>query len=191
MSPLTLGVDVDEVCANLLGEWLRRYNLRYNDTKRPEDIRGWSMTENVKPECGEAIYDILHEPDLYDAVRPIPGALDAVQELRADGHRVVFVSSCVVGSVDAKVRWLIRHRFLPMQSQQKDFIACSDKVLIGADFLFDDNVETCERFHDQAYRGFGVVVTVPHNSEQATHCPRIAGLIEAPRFIRDHTNSDI
>lgn len=173
---LIVGVDVDEVCANLLGEWLRRYNRVYDDCKTPEDIRGWGMPENVKPECGARIYDILREPDLYDHILPIDGARGAVLKMREVGHRVVFVTSCTTGTTDAKVRWLERWGFLPSGPKvHKDFVACSDKALVNVDVLFDDNVETIERFPRAAY-----LVMVPHNQDVPCSKPRVHSLRGAP-----------
>ena len=58
---LLIGVDVDEVVADLISEWLRRYNVKWNDTLKPEDIHGWAISDFVKPECGKAIYHLLSE----------------------------------------------------------------------------------------------------------------------------------
>lgn len=176
--PFVVAMDVDEVCADLLSEWLYRYNLDYCDGLTPKKVRGWGLAEQVKPECGKRIYEILHEPDLYDYVKPIPGALSAVRYLRKLGIRVVFVSSCVAGSVDAKVAWLQRHKFLPAGNSIRDFIACTDKSLIGADVLLDDHILNVE-----AYQRHAILLTVPHNSEEKCSRPRAANMPEAVAMI--------
>jgi 5'-nucleotidase len=176
---MIVAVDVDEVCANMIAEWLRRYNRAYDDNLRPDDIRGWAMAPQVKPECGNRIYEFLNQPGFYDCVEPIDGALEAVNTMRAEGHRVLFVSSCVVGTVDSKVRWLQAHDFLPAGNSVKDFIAATDKSLIGADVLFDDHILNVE-----AFPGFAFLVTVPHNSEELCVRPRVAGLSQAPDAVR-------
>lgn len=170
--------DVDEVVADLLGEWLSRYNYRWIDMLTPDMLRGWSLVPQVKPECGARIYDILHECDLYDDVKPIPGALAAVRYLRSLGIRVVFVSSCVAGSVDAKVAWLQRHKFLPEGPSIRDFIACTDKSLIGADVLLDDHILNVE-----AFPGHAILLNVPQNSEEKCSRPRARDMMEAVSMI--------
>lgn len=130
--------DVDEVCADLLTEWVRRYNIDYEDTLSVEDIDQWDVAQCVKPECGKKMFDILRDPDLYDYVKPIPGALEGVRTLRKSGCRVVFVTSCVVDTTDAKIWWLIRNGFLPNQKVPRDFIAAKDKSLVRGDLLIDD-----------------------------------------------------
>ena len=174
MRKLIVAVDVDEVCADLLGEWLRRYNERYNDTLIPEQIRGWSLVPQVKPECGNKLYDILREPGLYHCVKPVPLALAGVMMLREAGHRVVFVSSCVVGTVDDKVQWLIRHGFLLPGHAQPDFIACTDKSLINADVLIDDRVDNVESFPRSA-----LLMSVPHNYGMKCSRQRVSSMIGA------------
>lgn len=177
---MIIGCDVDEVCASLIPVWLRRYNERWGDNLVPDDITDWDIRLFVKPECGARIFDILHEPDLYDEVRPIAGALDAIRELRALGHRVVFVTSCVRGGMDHKLEWLIRHRFLPDQKSHADFIACVDKHLVGGlELLIDDRVEHVEQFP-----GHAILIASPHNESRTTTRTRVSDLSEVPRVVR-------
>lgn len=183
MNKLIIAVDVDEVVADLLSEWLRIYNILWDDTLRPDKIRGWSLVEQVKPECGKRIYEILHNRTLYDHVKPIPGALEAIRWMRQRGHRVVFVSSCVAGSVDRKVAWLQKHKFLPPGNSVKDFIAATDKSLIGADVLIDDHILNVE-----AFPRYGILLHVPHNSESYCSKPRASTLMDAAMFADDMTD---
>lgn len=173
-----VAMDVDEVCADLLGTWLRWYNREWGDNLTPDRIRGWALAPQVKPECGDRIYDILKNPALYSDVDPLPGALSAVCYLRSLGIRVVFVSSCVAGSVDAKVAWLQHNGFLPKGSSIRDFIACTDKALIGADVLLDDHILNVESFP-----GHAILLNVPHNSEEKCSRPRAMDMMEAVAMI--------
>jgi 5'-nucleotidase len=178
MRKLTIAVDVDDVCADLLSEWLRRYNVDFKDALLPEDIDRWELKDCVKPEAKKAIYGYLREPDLYEHIKPIPGARQAVFRLRAMGHRVVFVTSCVRGTVDRKVEWLVRWGFLPQTHTQPDFYAASDKALIAADVLVDDHVVNVE-----AFPGPALLVTRPHNAQLPTTRLRIRGLEELVEMV--------
>lgn len=162
MNKLTIAVDVDDVCADLLTEWLRRYNRDHGDNLTPEDVDGWDLAPQVKTECGKLIYRYLHDDDLYLDIKPHPHALAAVELMRRAGHRVLFVTSCVVGSVDAKVHWLMDHGFLPHGNMQRDFIAASDKSLIRADYLIDDHVGNLEGLSE---RTRGILIERPHNRD--------------------------
>ncbi len=144
---LIIGVDVDGVVADLHTEWLRRYNEDFNDTLKVEDIAHWGITEIVKPECGKQMFRYLDGGDIYDDVKPIKGARTAIAILRSRGSRVVFVSSCITGTADAKCRWLEQHGFLEHgKYTQRDFITSADKSLIKAHWLVDDRAETLDEF---------------------------------------------
>ena len=141
---LTIAFDVDDVVADLLPEWMRLYSTQSGHLLFASDVDRWELNELVVPEWREEIFSLL-TPEMYDNVWPIPGALAAVKVLRSLKHRVIFASSCVVGTADAKANWLVRNGFLSPAAKWKDFMAVSDKTLVRADILFDDrplNVET-------------------------------------------------
>lgn len=163
---LTLAVDVDETVADLLGPWLARYNRESGDTLLPEMLDGWDMGKQVREGWADRLYEFL-TPDLYDTVLPIPGARTAVEVLRLMGHRVVFVTSCVRNTADAKLNWLIRWGFLENRRFQPDFVTASDKRLIRADALADDRTEAVDSFP-----GMGFLVAQPHNARYAGRRPR-------------------
>ena len=143
---MLIGVDVDDVVADLVPRWLELYNRTYKDTLRVEQITSWQIVDFVKPECGNHIYDFLYNPFLYDGVMPIDGALGGVLSLKKDGHRIVFVTSCVRGMLDMKWDWLVRWDFLPNELHQSDLIAATDKSLIKVDILIDDRPDTILKF---------------------------------------------
>ncbi|RYF66518.1 MAG: hypothetical protein EOO39_22875, partial [Cytophagaceae bacterium] len=141
----TLLCDVDGVIADIHPIWLEFYNADYGDDKTVDDITCWDMHECVKPECGRGIYDYLRDPRLYNWTRPVPGALDAVRELRAMGVRVVFVSATVTAQMENKPRWLVRHQFtVELSGYTAEYIPTVDKDLIHGDFLVDDCLANLE-----------------------------------------------
>jgi 5'-nucleotidase len=158
VKPLTIALDVDEVVAALLPEWLRRYNLGWGDNLLAEDITEWDLTKHVKPECGKLIYSYLSDKTLYEYVLPIPYARDAAYTLLSRGHRVIYVTACPRGTQEQKREWLVRWGFLTEKNADRDFVPVSDKSLIRADVLFDDRPENISSFP-----GRGVIVTQPHN----------------------------
>ena len=146
---LVIGVDVDDVVADLMPAWLDAYNGQYDDVLRKEDITDWDMTKFVRGICGEKIYDFL-VPGLYDTVPPILGALVGTVQLRAAGHRVVFVTSANQLHPGRKRQWLMEYGFFPDKSHSSiDYVEAYDKSLIKLDMLVDDgphNIEavTCQ-----------------------------------------------
>lgn len=178
MTPKVIALDVDDVCADLITEWIRRYNIEWGDNLLPENITQWELEKCVKPECGRRIFEILHEPDLYEYVCPMPGARSAVYELLGRGHRVVYVTACVQGTMDRKLQWLLDWDFLTKKNYRTDFIVAGDKSLIMADYLFDDRPLNVETFK----WGRGVLVERPHN--QSCKWPhRVRSLADAPAWL--------
>jgi 5'(3')-deoxyribonucleotidase len=150
-------VDVDGTVANLNTEWLRRYNLDYQDNLTPDDLKEWEMTKFVKPTCGAKIYDYLDSPDLYDRVLPVPGSQMGVRLFRNWGHRVVFASAGV-GAASNKLHWLQEWGFYPGKHAQ-DFVSIYDKSLLRADFLIDDRDQNIVDFGDLR----SILIDAPHN----------------------------
>lgn len=153
---LVIGVDVDGVCANLMPEWLRRYNAEFGDALTPDDITEWNIRKFVKPEAKTRIFDYLHDSDLYERVEPIDGALEGVRKIRANGNRVVFVTSAVTGHAGQKLLWLRRHGFLSCSNPYpcRDYFEATDKALLNLHYLIDDRLTTVQEFWDQARSAF-------------------------------------
>lgn len=156
---LVVGVDVDEVCADLLGAALHRYNAEWDDSLTVDDIDGWDLTPQTK--AGSDFYHRYFGADTYDAVLPIWGARNTVDAIRAAGHRVVFVTATHPANAHAKFLWLRRYGFLPHATDEdalRDYFPVRDKALVGADVLFDDAEHNVRAFPRQAY-----LVAHPHN----------------------------
>lgn len=155
--PYIIGCDVDDVLANLIGEWVRRYNKKYNDTLVPEMITKWEIEEFVKPECGKNIFALLDDPDLYDHVLPFHGARESIERLREIG-RVVFITA---GNGTQKLRWLKQWGFLPKtRDAERDFFMAKDKALVNADILMDDCIANVEAFPREA-----ILIAQGHNAD--------------------------
>jgi 5'(3')-deoxyribonucleotidase len=151
-----LAIDVDGVVAANHVEWLRRYNKDYNDTMRKKDWTSWGIDKLVKPECGLKIYDYLKDPTLYDNIQPIPGALETIKEL-SKKYRIIYVTATHIEVSGVKYNWLKKYDFI---TRIQDYVECSDKSLIRADYLIDDNIDNVKTFS-----GTGYIFTQPWNKD--------------------------
>lgn len=144
---MLIGIDVDGVVADLHSEWIRRYNRDYRDQITAEQLTQWDAEKwPIKRECGKKIYDYLRQPDLYKDVKPFPGAVDSIKDLRDRGHRVVYVTSNAKGMTDQKWEWLERYEFLPSgRYTAEDLVVAHDKRLVKTDVLVDDKLATVMR----------------------------------------------
>lgn len=174
-----IAVDVDGVLADLDTEWLRRYCLESGDNLTPDKLTSWDIDEQVKPGWRNRLYEILNDPLIYSSVKPYPGALEAVQELRKLG-RVIFVTSTPAAHLESKFRWLVTHGFLEMKDI-KDYFPVSDKHLVKADILLDDRVKNVEDFPQLAY-----LVQRHHNKPLMCSRYRLPGfgIDGAPGFLK-------
>jgi 5'(3')-deoxyribonucleotidase len=181
-----IGLDVDDVVADLLTPWFGHYARIIvergleRDEKTPDDLTGWHFGGQVK--YPELFMDCLKEVDYQKEVRPIAGALAAVEELRKLG-RVIFVTSCPeLYSAQPKYRWLQQHGFLPADgSGQVDYFPVRDKKMVRMDYLFDDaehNIKSC------ADAGITtILVRRPHNRNfEWDH--NVPGLYAAPGYLK-------
>lgn len=140
---MLIKMDVDGVLADMIPALLTLYNADWDDNLHYEDITDWDISKFVRPECGKKVFEYFGHPDLYTLTAPFFGARTAVAILRAQGHRVLFVTS---GVYPEKIKWLDLHGFLnnpkydndPRPDHDMDICVLNDKSLIKADLLIDD-----------------------------------------------------
>lgn len=159
---LTVAVDVDDTVADLVGALCTRWNLKHPEGPkvRPSDMTQWDISKCVPADVAKALYEDMPHPRLYLDVAEIESARVSIDTLRARGHRVIFISSCLSGqSVAAKVSWLESHGFLPFgQQSHADFIMAHDKSMVKADVIVDDRLDNVA-----AWGKRGIVFGRPHN----------------------------
>jgi 5'(3')-deoxyribonucleotidase len=175
---ITISVDVDDTCADLMSEWLKRYNRDYFDDLSENKILSWDMTQYVKPICGKNIYQYIEDPKIYDEIKPISFSQWGVGELKKIG-RVVFVTSSTLGHAGIKFMWLKKHGFI---DKKEDYIECLDKSLISCHYLIDDKYENCKN----AY-GKGVLYNRTWNCKY-DYNPRCNNWKEVVEYIKKEEN---
>lgn len=155
MSNRIVAIDVDGTIADLLPEWLGRYNASYDDNLTEDKIIRWGIHEFVKPECGDNIYEWLKDPALYDNVQPYPGAIEGIKKIKFAGHRVIYPTVTPIETPGVKYEWLKRYGLI---DNMRDYIEVTDKSLIAANFLVDDRPENLDFF-----KGIKILVLRPWN----------------------------
>jgi len=136
-------VDMDEVLVQFVDEVLCRWNT-LKDTRFTRDhIDMWHMEATLGPGSFEKITEWIAEPDFFENLEPMPGAIHGFNTLRQD-HDVVIATSLAAGienGYDSKRRWLKKH--FP-DFDHKHFICTSRKGLLKGDVLIDDAVHFLE-----------------------------------------------
>jgi 5'(3')-deoxyribonucleotidase len=183
--PLVIAVDVDDVTIDLCGALVERYNHEHAHTDRRElrlsHITAWELRECLEPDECEALYGYMGQAETYARAVPVTGALEAIAELRRQGHRVVFVTSCLnAESANAKAFTLHRYGLLETPHvNDRDFVVAHSKDMIRADLLVDDKPANVEQWGHR-----GIIFGRPHNAGywhaagyRAPHWPAVLELV--------------
>jgi 5'(3')-deoxyribonucleotidase len=150
---MIIGIDLDDVCIDMMSTWIRFYNRDFSDNLTKDIIEDWDISKYVKPEAKTAIYDYINKPEVFLESKPVLGALDYIKYLRTLGHRIIYITAN--NPMNCKQQWLEKWGFL---DDMKNFIQCYDKSLISVDALLDDRYENC-----RDSQGTGWLLTQPWN----------------------------
>lgn len=153
---MTILVDMDGVLGDLITPWIARLNFRYCTDVKPEKIKEWDLRKAFPELSGNQIYEPLHDPGLWDDVKPVPGAQAMLKRLVDDGHNVYVVTSASRNTASIKLtHFLFKHyKFL----SDDNVIITRHKELIDGDVLIDDGPHNFGRV-----RGLNILFDAPHN----------------------------
>jgi Uncharacterized protein conserved in bacteria len=165
---MRVGLDVDELVAQLHQAWLDSHNRRHGSTYTLQSLPNWDDYSSP------SMYALL-VPSIYERVLPYPGTKSAVESIRRQGHEVIFVTSCGNSTemALAKEAWLRRWGYLDEVEglMSGHIIATSDKRNASVDVLVDDNMDNVTSF-----RGWSVLQNRIHNLLLTTNKQRITHL---------------
>lgn len=159
--------DMDGVAAALLEEWLRRYNIQWQDNMTHADIKSWGVHEWVKPECGRRVFEILHQSDLFDSLRPHDGAIEFITKTAERGHDCLFATAAPgPEAARGKMSWAMRH-FAHLGWGPEHVIFTHRKDWIRADVLVDDKPDTVRAWAENPHDAVIISISHPYNQEIA------------------------
>ncbi|XP_074777797.1 5'(3')-deoxyribonucleotidase, cytosolic type [Athene noctua] len=142
--PLRVPVDADGVLADFEGAGLRGCGRRFPGEPRVELAarRGFSVREQyrcLREDLGAKVASIYESPGFFLGLDPVPGALEAMQEMIHMQDTEVFICTsplrkyehCIV----EKYKWVEKH----LGPEFVEWIILTrDKTVVSADLLFDD-----------------------------------------------------
>ena len=181
MRELVIGLDMDEVLADLHRPWNRWINERFGVNRWIE--AGFTDWDEPVRLFGTEVYDFL-TPTVYsaDIVKPVAGTVEAVRALRAAGYDIVIVSSCLNDTFHEKVMWCKRHGFFADDAATA-FLPMSDKSEAPVNILIDDHVGNCRAFQDHSKGRVSILMTKPHNVRERWNGIRADTLGEVAEFL--------
>lgn len=136
-------VDMDDVLADFEGEFLERWRKQYPDKPYVpfEDRTTFCLEQQYPEELHELMNTIYHAPGFCRSLKPIPGSLEAVLEMKKEGHDVFICTAPLRRYEDCvleKYEWTDKHLG---REWTRRIILTADKTLVHGDFLIDDKPE--------------------------------------------------
>lgn len=143
-----LGIDLDDVTADLSRVVLEYYNFENNKNITELDLNSWHGN-------WELMRKYYLTSSIYGELPVIGGAQDVLAELNEKYHVVFITASPNIDSTMEKLNWVDRN--FPFIGSENVFVT-KNKYLINADVLFDDSPEFLPKF-----RGYRVLMDKIYN----------------------------
>ena len=149
-------VDMDEVMADTLAEYIRRYNQAFDEDVTPQDLAGKGLWDIAPQDRQLQLRAFLDAEDFFEDLDLMPGSQEVLRQLSSRFEIFIATQAMAVpNSLGPKFRWLQRHfPFIP----PSHYVFCGDKSILRADYLIDDLPKNILRFEGQ-----GLLYTAPHN----------------------------
>ncbi len=157
-------LDVDGVLADFNGSCFHLLNDHFDLDITHDDITEWGWTSGHPKIPAHALRHLtthwVHQEGFVWGMKPLPGAREAVKNLR-EIATVVCVTSPWRGAklwTHERTEWLIHH----FGFQEEDIIPTSGKHHVGGDVLVDDRVSNVVKWLEH-HPGMGFVWAQPYN----------------------------
>lgn len=157
MKKLTILIDMDDTLENLCAEWVEYLNEKYGTNVKHSDITDWDMSKAFPTVDKKLLYAPLLDKALWERITPLPGAVENVQKLINDGHKVIVVTASHQDTVSLKLNSVL-FKYFPFLTN-KDVIVTSQKQHIIGDILIDDAPHNLE---GGSYKG--ILMNAYHNA---------------------------
>lgn len=136
MVPLTIAIDMDDVLENLTAAWCEELNRRYGTNVHDTDLKEWDMSVAFPELLPTQIYGVLEEPEFWDTVKPMPGAVESVRQLINMGHSVYVVTASSLYTIRDKMERCL-FKYFPFLTWG-NVVITQKKQIINCDVMIDD-----------------------------------------------------
>lgn len=144
MSKKIILLDVDGVLAGFTEKVLDFMNERHSRGYTVDDVKGPLHTV---PLYDPAAKSFIMGRGFCQSLPVLPGGKEAVEEMKSNGHRVLFVTSPYYGGVYwtyDRTKWLERH----FKARHDDIIFARDKRFVSGHIFVDDKASNVVSWDD-------------------------------------------
>jgi 5'-nucleotidase len=168
-----IAIDMDEVLADTLAQFLAEYNREFGENISKADLTEHKLAEIIPADRRSRLRHYALSPGFFRAISPMPGSLDVFAELR-DRYEVFIATAAMEfpTSFNEKYAW-IKHHFPDFPDTH--IVFCGDKSILHTDFLLDDSPRQLT-----AFRGRPFLFTAPHNRAENRY-PRLQNWADVRR----------
>lgn len=177
MKNLTIGIDVDGVLRDNLGEMVRLYNESFNENLTVDDVTDYK-TEKIFPKIMEVTGDTsshwffqTHSKELFSDAKPFKNVTEDIKRLQEHAQVVIITYQKSYLNKAQTLEWLEKCGIEP-----DGIVFIKDKTLVHCDYLVDDNDWNFIGSHVKT----GVLIDAPYNLgkdlselKKQTHCKRM------------------
>jgi 5'-nucleotidase len=167
MKKLTILVDLDGICTDMVGTLVDTYNTEVAEPGEEVDIANLTTDEMASwTPMGADLWQFVNRAGWFEHLPPLPGAVEALKRLHDAGHEVVICTSPGQNpqAWSEKARWVRKHLpFLPWGN----LIITRMKHLCWGDVFIDDSPKKIEKMRKQWSSCCCMGIAWPYNAE----CP--------------------
>lgn len=135
---MVIGIDVDDTICNLQETVINLFNKRYGTHYSMDDFTEYDVMNILPTQDAVVMKDMYGESGLYDRVKPISGAQEALEKLINLGHQVYLVTAAIPKTYGEKVMFI--KRFFPY-IDESHIVCMRHKHLFKCDILIEDNLQ--------------------------------------------------
>ncbi|OBG93863.1 hypothetical protein A9X05_09175 [Mycobacterium sp. E3298] len=154
-----IAIDQDQCLADILSEWLRRYNNEFNDNLKTCQMTHQNCHDITK--AGKQFYKYLDDPEFFESLPLIEGSIEAVRELSYTYEIFVVTAPYNPNNVEPKSNWL--KKYFPF-IKEDNYVFTRNKSIVNADWLIDDKPGNFEGFIGKA-----LLFDAPHNRTETRY----------------------
>ena len=137
-------IDCDNVLCNLQEAVLGVFNAVYDKNYTLETFDKYSVSECMPKEDAINMIAIYNKSGIYDLVKPLQGAQNAIKKLIRAGHEVYIVTDAHPCILEEKSNW-IKYTFPEIDDAH--IICMKHKWLLKCDVMIEDNLDNLLNGH--------------------------------------------